>query len=468
VAIQDLGTRLVQFWERYSACFRTTTRDSSDDALDYRSGLLRLKEERNFTNLAKASGQSPQNLQHFMTYSPWQAQEVLIQVRQEIAATPALARGGVILLDESAEEKASAQTVGAARQHNGRLGQVEMSQVGTFLAYVHEGIWTWIDGELFLPKSWFDKKRAAERARLGVPPDRRFATKIELGWKMIQRVTAEGLPFEGVCFDTLYGRSRWLRRQVDQAGLIYLADVPANTEVFLRKPVVGVPAQEEPQRGRPYTKPRVLSAEKPVEVRELAVKSDAVWTRVRVRQTERGELQEEFSARRVWTSHPGEEPVEEWLVMRRASEGKLHYGLSNASADTGLERLAWGKCQRHFVECCNQEAKSQIGWDELRAQKYPAWEHHLALTILASWFMAQTRLEWRQQYPRPEALKQVLGVDALPAWSLANLRELLRAVLPLPQLSIEYATNLVVEHLVNRTRSRKSRMKRRGHKHSPT
>jgi SRSO17 transposase len=183
-----------------------------------------------------------------------------------------------------------------------------------------------------------------------------------------------------------------------------MADVPADTEVYLIKPVVGVPPREEPQRGRPYSKPRVLSAEKPVEVRELAARPDTVWTRVTVRKTERGELKDQFSARRVWTTHQGEEPVEQWLVMRRDSEGKLHYGLSNASADTPLERLAWGKCQRHFIECCHQEAKSEAGWDELRAQKYPAWEHHLALTILASWFMAQTRLEWRQQYPCQEGV----------------------------------------------------------------
>jgi SRSO17 transposase len=109
---------LVQSWERYSACFQTTTRDSSDYALDYVSGLLRMKEGRNFTNIAKTSGQSPQNLHHFMTHSPWPAQEVLIQDRQEIAEIAAGARGGVIILDESADEKASPQSVGAARQHN--------------------------------------------------------------------------------------------------------------------------------------------------------------------------------------------------------------------------------------------------------------------------------------------------------------------------------------------------------------
>jgi prepilin-type processing-associated H-X9-DG protein len=35
----------------------------------------------------------------------------------------------------------------------------------------------------------------------------------------------------------------------------------------------------------------------------------------------------------------------------------------------------------------------------LRAQKYRFWEHHLALTILAGWFIVSTKLEWSQNYP---------------------------------------------------------------------
>jgi hypothetical protein len=46
------------------------------------------------------------------------------------------------------EEKASAKSAGAGRQYNGRLGKVEMSQVGVLLSYVNlkvaQGFWSWI------------------------------------------------------------------------------------------------------------------------------------------------------------------------------------------------------------------------------------------------------------------------------------------------------------------------------------
>ena len=424
---------------------------------------MRLTIERNFSNIGRTAGQAPQNVQHFMTNSPWSAAEVLAQIRAEVAQTEAFAKGGALILDESAAEKASGKTAGAGRQHNGRLGKIAMSQVGSFLAYANDGLWMWIDGELLVPQHWFTRAMAKERQRLRIPPDRKFATKIELGWQMIERLTDEGLPFEIVCCDTLYGRSYWLRRKLSGAGLVYYADVPADTKVYLEKPVVGLPPHKQ---GRRLTKPRVLSQQPPFAVRQIAARSDTKWRRVAVRVTERGYLNDEFSARRVWTTQNGEEPVAEWLVMRRDAEGKIHYALSNEKAEAELERLAWGKCQRVFIECANRDAKSESGWAELRAQKFPAWAHELALVCLATWFMVQTKLDWRARSPRAPELRRELGVAELPELSLANIRELLRAALPLPQLSVEGATDLVVEHLVNRARSRKSRLKSLGYKHS--
>jgi SRSO17 transposase len=60
------------------------------DARDYLSGLLRMTKERNFTNIAHTAGNSPQNVQHFTTNSPWDATDVLAQIREEIREIPQL------------------------------------------------------------------------------------------------------------------------------------------------------------------------------------------------------------------------------------------------------------------------------------------------------------------------------------------------------------------------------------------
>jgi hypothetical protein len=93
--------------------------------------------------------------------------------------------------------------------------------------------------------------------------------------------------------------------------------------------------------------------------------------------------------------------------------------------------------------------------------KFRAWKHQLALTILASWFVVETRLDWQKRFQQSPDLLVQYEVDTLPMLSVANVRELLRASIPLPRLSLEDAANLVVNHLVNRTRSRKSRLRHR-------
>jgi hypothetical protein len=160
--------------------------------------------------------------------------------------------------------------------------------------------------------------------------------------------------------------------------------------------------------------------------------------------------------------------AEEWLIIRHEERVRYSYALSNAPPTTRFERLVGWKCARYGIECANQEAKSDIGWDDLQAQKYSAWEHHLALTILATWFVAQTRLDWAAQYARDPGLAHQLEVACLPALSVANVRELLQAVLPLQQLSPEQAIQVVVQHLVHRSRSTASRRRSQRRNRGPT
>ncbi len=462
---QELPEGLYSFSQRYAACFKTRTRDTSAYAYHYLSGLLRLETKRNYTNIGRATGVAGENVQHFMSNSPWSGWAVMDQVLREIKATPGLERGSGLLLDESADQ-AGAKMAGAGRQYNGRLGKVEMSRVGTFLGYANvtnapRALWTWVNGELYLQEHWFTPEMAEARKRVGIPAERRFETKIELGWKMIQRVQTLGLPFEFVACDDLYGQSTWLRDKLNGAGLLYIADVPATTQVYLEKPVLGVPEPVLGRRGRKPTRWRVLNEAQPLKAHQVARCPDTCWQRVGVRAIERGELNDLFAARPVWTLREGEsEPVQEWLVMRREGKKRTTYALSNAPADAPLEYLAWLKCQRYFVERAHQDAKSEVGWDELQARKYRGWEHHLALVILAVWFLAQTRWEWAERCVGDPTLAQQFEVEVLPALAMANIRVLLRAALPLPQPTPEEGVTLVVKHLVNRTRSRKSRLKR--------
>ena len=467
-AIAGLGDRLHALWTRFRPCFQTTTRDGSSHAWVYLRGVLTMSSKRTFANIARRvvdPADDGQALQQFMSESPWSAQAVIRQVQTELAATPAFQHGGMLILDESADAKAGLHSAGAARQWNGRLGKLDVCQVGTFLAFATATLWTWIDGELFLPEHWFAPELTAERTRLGIPPTRQFATKVELGWQMIQRVLAAGVPFEVLLCDDLYGRSQWLRHQLRTAKVVYLADVPADTHVYLRQPMVGVPVARGRQ-GRPPTQRRVLNGATPVAVQQVVGRADTHFHRFQVRDTERGVLDDALAVRQVWTLHDGV-TVAEWLVIRQEGE-ELTYALSNAPPPTPVAQLVDWKCRRFGIECANRDAKAELGWGDFQAQKFTAWTHHLALTILAAWFVAQTKVDWATRHGRDGTLAGELGVHSLPALSVANVRELLQAVLPLQQLSPEQARRLVVKHLVDRSRSTRSRLQAQRRERDPT
>jgi SRSO17 transposase len=159
-----------------------------------------METNRHCAGIGRETGVSGQNLQHFMSASPWSGQAVCQQVQAELKATPELVRGGVLVVDESAEEKASAKSAGAGRQYNGRLGKVEMSQGGVLLSYVNlkvaQGFWSWIEGRLLLPEAWFGADRKTVGKRLGIPKGRGFKTKVDLAWEMIEAAITPGVPFE--------------------------------------------------------------------------------------------------------------------------------------------------------------------------------------------------------------------------------------------------------------------------------
>ena len=460
-AICTLGERLYEFWRRFRSGFKTCTRDTSGRAYDYLRGQLTMDGERNFANMARnMTGDDGQALQHFMSNSPWSGPVVFQQIQAEITATPALAQGSTRILDESADEKAGTHNAGASRQYNGRMGKVDVCRVDTCLTYANAtvGLWAMVDGELFLPQEWFGPDFAQRRKELGIPEERTFETKIALGLKMVKRAKVNRLPFELLACDALYGRDSQFRADLDTQGVWYAAQVPADTPVYLSEPPVGVP-QKRSKRGRPRTRLQVLSPHSPQEVRILGGSPYTPWQHMHVRQTERGRLEADFAIRQVWTVAEGKMPRAEWLVIRRDAEGDCSYTLLNAPADTPAPPLIAWSCQRYFTERTFEDAKTEIGWDEFQAQKYRAWEHHLALTGLALWFVAQTKLEWAQAYAREPDLARQLEVEVLPALSTANVRELLKAVLPVPQLTPQQATELVITHLVNRARSTSSRLR---------
>jgi SRSO17 transposase len=469
--IEELADELLEFHQEFAPLFRTKTRDSSEHGFTGLKGSLLMEGTRSYVEVARQIVDpldDGQNYQHFMSDSPWSSRGIFDTIQAQIRHMPDLG-GGMLNLDDSGDRCSSSEKAGAQRQYLGRLGKVDIGQVGVVASYYHDGVWALVDAELFLPESWFTKEKKKSWKRLHIPPERTFASKLELALERIDHAMAQGLPFEVVGADTWYGRDGNFRDQIAAKGLWAMLSIPSNTDVYLKAPQLGVPQKPPGQRGPACRNERVLNDVSPVKVSQLA--QQLTFETIDVRESERGVLRNDFAFHEVWTLREEERhddtgqpftglrAVKETLVIRKETSSKISSSLTNAPLSLGKHKLASWKTDRYFVERTIQDAKSEAGWDDLSSPKYRAYMHTLAIDALAIWFVARTKLKMRTQQASPDEAMETLGVLRLPDISFANVRALLRTVFPLKTLTKDTAIEFVTKQLVGRTKSTRSRLK---------
>jgi SRSO17 transposase len=155
------------------------------------SGLLTELDDHNCWTIAEAAGhRGPHRLQHLLSRAVWDDQQVL-----DIAAAWAAGHlddgDAVLIVDETADEKSSADAVGAARQYSGTVGGVALCQVAVTLTCATGRGHALIGRALYLPEA-----RAADeeehRELAGVPEEVPFATKPQLASDLLDRSQSLG------------------------------------------------------------------------------------------------------------------------------------------------------------------------------------------------------------------------------------------------------------------------------------
>jgi len=160
--------------------------------LAYVHGLLAPLEKKNSWTLAERAGEAiPDGMQRWLASADWDADAVRDDVRDYVVehlGVPA----GVLVVDETGFLKKGTKSAGVARQYSGTAGRVENCQIGVFLDYATPAGRTFLDSELYLPKTWAEEPRRRAEARVG--GDVEFATKPELAMRMIARALDADVP----------------------------------------------------------------------------------------------------------------------------------------------------------------------------------------------------------------------------------------------------------------------------------
>ena len=349
-----------------------------EHAADYLGGLVSDLERKNVESIAYRHDQDRRNLQHFIGGAQWDHQPLMRELARQVGIELG-EEDGVIVFDPSGFPKQGKQSVGVQRQWCGRLGKVDNCQVAVYMAYVSRIDHVLTNTRLYLPEAWTKDRRRRKAA--GVPPEVRFQTRHEQALEMLDE-QGDLLPHAWVAGDDEMGKSAPFRRDLHARDETYLLAVPCNTLVRDLK----AEPLEYSGRGQP---PKV-SFQRVDQWRD-ALPEDA-WTRLKVRDGEKGPLEIEITTCPVQTKIGQRNMAyDETLVITRCldEEGvtKYDFYLSNAAHKTPAKEFARVAIAAHRVEEAIKRSKSQTGLAHYEVRNWRGWHHHQVLSLMATWFL---------------------------------------------------------------------------------
>jgi SRSO17 transposase len=325
-------------------------------AVGYLRGLLSDTERKNGWQLAEHLGDpTPDGVQHLLARADWDADAV----RDDLIAYVAGHLGqpdGVLIVDETGFLKKGTKSVGVARQYSGTAGRIENCQVGVFLGYATGRGRALLDRALYLPKEWAQDARRRKAA--GVPRGVRFATKIALAKRMVERALDAGVQAEWLTADAVYGSDYGFRSAVEGRGLGY---------------VVGVRSDFALWRGFGQVRAKAVLAEVPA----------GAWQRLSCGDGAKGPRLYDWAACPINCPEP--EQYGRWLLFRRSlsDPSEVAYFACGGPPGTSLEQLVAVAGARWAIEDLFELAKSDCGLDEYEVRSWVGWHRHVTLSLFA-------------------------------------------------------------------------------------
>lgn len=366
----------------FASLFHTRNGSGDQHAQTYLKGLLSRLPGKNMERMAEViEGAQQQDLQQFISDSPWQERPVWDAIATRADARLGGHEDSMLAGDESCFAKQGKASVGVARQHNGRLGKTDNCQVGVFTALVRGTHSALVGCRLFVPEEWTADKPRCLKA--GMPEEQiKPRSKIEHFSDLIDQALEQGVRFKLVGCDSFYGRDQGLLGRIADKGLIFVADIPRDTQVWIKKP----PGEQ---------RPRAVGASGATRVDQLKA---LPMSRVKVRDAENGPVIVQASVREVWI-WPAQraQPLRCMLLVSEHSDGTRKATLINAPSGTSLEKLVRWQGQRFFIEQTFKNGKSHAGMADYQVRKWRGWHHHMALVGLALLFVLEERHERRRE-----------------------------------------------------------------------
>lgn len=342
---------------------RFSRAEARERAVTYLRGLLSPIERKNGWQLAEEAGDdTPYAIQHLLGRAVWSADEVRDDLYDYVVKYLS-DENGVLVVDETGFLKKGTKSAGVQRQYSGTAGRVENCQIGVFLTYATKQGRTFLDRELYLPKVWAEDQE--RRSEAGIPKKVKFATKLVLARRMIERAQQSGVLFRWVTADEVYGSDSQMRRWLEGQKIFYVLAVSSQYQVFF-------------QGARRWVS----------EIATLLPKR--VWKRLSAGAGTKGERLYD------WALLPLGEVDQErqrWLLFRRSisDQTELSYYVVSGPKKSLLKEMVKVAGTRWAIEESFESAKGEVGLDHYEVRSWDGWYRHITLSMFAHAYLTVVR-----------------------------------------------------------------------------
>lgn len=362
-------------------------------AIRYIEGLLMEGQRKSIEPLAARLGVDGQNLQQFVTDSPWDESKVWNQIRREVIGHLEPFESWIV--DETGWLKQGAHSVGVAWQYCGAVGKQANCQVNVQLAVSDGAVAAPIGAQLFLPRSWIEDSQRRNKA--GVPQELGYATKAEIALKLIDQALADEVQPAPVLGDSVYGDSWHFRQALRQRGLEFFLQVSPGLHQGWTQPIRTFKerTKSHPHADEPPAQSllQILGALRPELFKTASWKAADGSTK---------------KTRLAWLKvylnralfYHASQPEAVWLVVDWPANAPEPYNLylahlHRAPSTARCLRLSRSRWQ---IEQYFQRSKTDLGLDHYEGRSWRGFHHHLALSALAYLFILTCWLRSKKNF----------------------------------------------------------------------
>jgi SRSO17 transposase len=401
-----LGTAFAAYLRIFEDC--VAYRPTAEHLHSYCRGLVSDLARKSIEPIALACGTAVRTLQEFLRDHVWDQFRMRDLLQQRLLGLPVLNAadelGTIGVIDETSVAKKGTKTPGVHRQYCGSRGKIENCIVTVHLGIVRGLFKTLIDAALFLPKAWSEDRARCREAK--IPDDVVYRPKWRIALEQVARAIANGLPLDWLTFDEYYGGKPAFLEELDaQSGTYYIGEMPRNFRCLTRRP-----RGQKPKKGWKGKRADNLA-------RYSSVWYQQNWQGVSLSRLTLDKQEWEVRAGQVYLLRCGElSDRTYWLIVaRNLATGEVKYFISNAPADTPIEKLLRVAFTRWNVEHTFRVAKSEIGFGHFEGRSYVALMRHMILCLIVMGFVAEHTDRLRGEKSRDHDGAGVPGAEpALP------------------------------------------------------